>query len=78
MALKGCLISESSDMTDVECMVRCVQELACKSYSINRSRKICQLNSKALGEPGVALSSMPGWVYKSTDYNTTLVSPKHK
>ena len=77
MTLKGCLLSEISNMTDVECMVKCVKELACKSYNINRSRKICQLNSKALGEPGVVLSSMPGWVYKSTDYNATLVSSKH-
>ena len=74
LALKGFLIREITNTNDVGCMLQCIQSPPCKSYNINREKMICQLNSKALGENGVALSSMKQWVYKSTDYNNTLVN----
>ena len=77
MALKGHVIWKDDGLDDIACMVKCVEHPKCRSYNINKEFLKCELNSKALGDLQVVLTSEPGWLYKSTDYNNTLVC-KHK
>ena len=74
MALKGHVIRTDDGLGDIACMVKCVEHPKCRSYNINRDLLKCELNGKAMGDPQVVLTSEPGWLHKSTDYNNTLVS----
>lgn len=74
-SLKGHLIQRDCNVTDVECMKKCIEHVKCQSYNTNRSSRVCELSSKAIAsDAGTQLSDDPGWVYKSTDYKNKLVS----
>ena len=73
-ALKGHVIAKHSGITDIQCTVKCVEHHKCRSYNININSGECHLNSKALGDAGTELLTESGWMYKSTDYNETMVS----
>ena len=72
--LKGSVIAIHRGVTDISCMIKCVEHQKCKSYNIDRASGECQLNSKVVGDADSMLSDGNGWIYKSTDYNETLVS----
>ena len=73
-ALKGHVIHRESGLNDVQCMEKCIQFTKCRSYNLNRSLKLCELNAKTLGDNETELSDEHGWIYKSTDYNSKLVT----
>ena len=68
------MVGTFKGITDVQCTAECAEHPLCKSYNIHRENKICQLNSKKQGDFNVTLIQSAGWLYKSTDYNETLVS----
>ena len=72
--LKGYGIATHENMNDIKCTVKCVEHYKCRSYDFNANDRRCQLNSKAFGDKDTELIDSPGWYYKSTDYNNTLVS----
>lgn len=72
--LKGSIIATHHGVTDISCMIKCVENQKCRSYNIDRASGECQLNSKVFGDADSVLSDGNGWLYKSTDYNETLVS----
>ena len=71
--LDGSPLKEISNTNDRGCMRLCVQHPKCRSYNVERTASKCELNSKALGDENALLVSRPGWIYKSTDYSSTLV-----
>eukprot|EP00794_Sanderia_malayensis_P017390 gene17390-19132_t len=71
--LQGHVIMEERNTDNVQCTQKCVEQPKCRSYNLNIDEKICQLNSKALIDNNTSLIQQPGWVYRSTDYNYTLV-----
>ena len=72
-SLQGSLLSTIQGIHDADCTLECVKHPKCKSYNIQNSTAVCELNSKIAGENGSSLVQRPGWVYKSTDYNQTEV-----
>ena len=72
--LKGYGIATHENVNDIKCTVKCVEHYKCRSYDFNANDRRCQLNSKAFGDKDTELIDSPGWYYKSTDYNNTLVS----
>ena len=72
--LMGYGIATHENMNDIKCTVKCVEHYKCRSYNFNVNDRRCHLNSKAFGDKDTKLTDSPGWYYKSTDYNNTLVS----
>ena len=72
--LQRSVIKTIKGITDAQCTAECAEHPLCRSYNIHRENKICELNSKKDGDFNVTLIPSAGWVYKSTDYNETLVS----
>ena len=73
-ALRGHLLYRDFAVDDLQCMAKCAQHAKCKSYNINKEKQICELNAKTYGEANTQLSDEEGWLYKSTDYDSKLVS----
>ena len=71
--LKGSVISRHYDTNDVQCTILCVQNERCRSYNMQRTTLICELNSKAVFDHGTELSDDAKWLYKSTNYSSPLV-----
>ena len=71
--LTGSVISRHYDTTDVQCTILCVQNEKCRSYNMQRTKLICELNSKAVVDYGTELSDDAKWLYKSTNYSNPLV-----
>ena len=71
--LTGNVISRHYDTTDVQCTMLCAQNTKCRSYNIQRTKLICELNSKAAVDYGAEISDDVKWLYKSTNYNNPLV-----
>ena len=61
-------------LQDIQCMVKCVENVKCRSYNTNTKDGRCEINGKALFDNGITLSTASDWLYKSTNYNSTLVS----
>ena len=72
--LQGYVIHRAVDTNDVQCTEKCIQHEKCRSYNINKDLKICELNAKALSDIDIQLSDKSGWIYKSKDHRTKLVS----
>ena len=71
--LQGSLLATIQGIYDADCTLECVKHPKCKSYNIQNSTAVCELNSEIAGANGSSLVQRPGWVYKSTDYNQTEV-----
>ena len=72
-ALSGSVIQTNTGTNELDCIQSCTGHKNCLSYNVNPGEKKCELNSKTRYHEGAALLSKPGWIYKSTDYNETLV-----
>ena len=71
--LTGSVISRHYDTTDVQCTMLCVQNEKCRSYNMQRTKLICELNGKALADNGAELSDDIEWLYRSTNYSSPFV-----
>ena len=71
--LFGHVLISFHGLNDTQCMVKCVKNVKCRSYNIHRKDEKCEISGKALGDTNTTLKTASGWVYKSTDYNSTLV-----
>ena len=71
--LTGNVISRHYDTTDVQCTILCVQNEKCRSYNMQRTKLICELNAKAVANNGTGLSDHAKWLYKSTNYSNPFV-----
>ena len=71
--ISGAVIETLANKLVMECEYDCVNNSACKSINYNSETKLCQLNSKIIGESGTNKSSTSGWIYKTTNYQTWLV-----
>ena len=58
---------------DTQCMVKCAENVECRSYNTNRKDGRCEINRKALADSGTVLTTDSNWVFKSTDYSSNLV-----
>eukprot|EP00795_Rhopilema_esculentum_P014116 gene14116-5109_t len=72
-ALSGSVIQITTGTNELDCIQSCTGHKNCLSYNINPGEKKCELNSKTSYHEGAALVSRPGWIYKSTNYNETLI-----
>ncbi|XP_065052577.1 fibropellin-1-like [Rhopilema esculentum] len=72
-ALSGSVIQITTGTNELDCIQSCTGHKNCLSYNVNPGEKKCELNSKTRYHEGAALVSKPGWIYKSTDYNETLI-----
>ena len=75
-ALKGWNIATLYGVDETSCKEECLHDERCKSININEEEMMCQLNGKVAEdvEDGVELVRMKGWIYKSTDYKSNMVS----
>ena len=71
--LTGSVISRHYDTTDVQCMILCIQNGKCRSYNMQRTKLICELNGNSLADNGAKLSDDIEWLYRSTNYSSPLV-----
>eukprot|EP00794_Sanderia_malayensis_P017985 gene17985-19782_t len=75
--LQGSVVATFTNLQDFECEDKCRLNPKCKSINMEKEgSKSCQLNSASTGEiipGGNALVAKTGWVYKTTDYNSTLI-----
>eukprot|EP00794_Sanderia_malayensis_P017984 gene17984-19781_t len=75
--LQGSVVATFTNLQDFECEDKCRLNPKCKSINMEKEgSKSCQLNSVSTGEKipgGNALVAKTGWVYKTTDYNSTLI-----
>ena len=71
--LFGSVLSTYYQTNDIQCTIQCVSNQKCRSYNINRSKNICEINGEHFSENITKLRRDDEWVYKSTDYNQTLV-----
>jgi len=76
--LTGSVISRHYDTTDVQCMILCIQNGKCRSYNMQRTKLICELNGNSLADNGAKLSDDIEWLYRSTNYSSPLVGPTCK
>ena len=70
--LMGHVLMSFNGLMDVQCMIKCIENSKCRSYNTNTNGK-CEINKKALVDNGTSLTTDSDWVYKSTDYSSTLV-----
>ena len=68
------MIRTDYGITDVQCMVKCIELKSCRSYNINTKNMICELNGKAHVDEGTSLASDGNWMYKTTKFDSKLVS----
>eukprot|EP00794_Sanderia_malayensis_P017986 gene17986-19783_t len=75
--LQGSVVASFTNLQDFECEDKCRLNPKCKSINMEKEgSKSCQLNSVSTSEKitaGNALVAKTGWVYKTTDYNSTLI-----
>eukprot|EP00794_Sanderia_malayensis_P017987 gene17987-19784_t len=75
--LQGSVVATFTNLQDFECEDKCRLNPKCKSINMEKEgSKSCQLNSVSTGEKITgenALVAKTGWVYKTTDYNLTLI-----
>ena len=72
--LKNHVIRTDYEINDVQCMVKCIELKTCRSYNINTKNRICELNGKAHVDEGAELASDGNWMYKTTNFDSKLVS----
>eukprot|EP00794_Sanderia_malayensis_P017988 gene17988-19785_t len=76
--LQGSVVATFTNLQDFECEDKCRLNPKCKSINMEKEgSKSCQLNSVSTSETitaGNALVAKTGWVYKTTDYNSTLIA----
>ena len=71
--LRGHSIHAFSNTDDTQCMVKCIENHSCRSYNIQRDKKLCEVNDKSYEDNQTALVQKDGWIYKSTDYSSNKV-----
>eukprot|EP00794_Sanderia_malayensis_P017983 gene17983-19780_t len=75
--LEGSVVATFPNLEDSDCEEKCRITPQCKSINIEKKgNKLCQLNSNSTWEyrnGENALTAKPGWIYKTTDYNATLI-----
>ena len=71
--LIGNVLMSFNGLRDTQCMMTCIKNVRCHSYNTNRNDGRCEINGKALVDNGTVLVTDPNWMYKSTDYSSTLV-----
>ena len=71
--LVGDVLMSFSALEDTQCMVKCIENAKCRSYNTNKEDGRCEINGKALVDNGTKLVTDTNWVYKSTNYSSTLV-----
>ena len=72
--LKNHVIRTDYGINDVQCMVKCIELKSCRSYNINTKSRICELNGKAHVDDGAKLASDGNWMYRTTNFDSKLVS----
>ena len=79
--LLGSTVATLYGVDETSCKAECLHNERCKSININKEEMICQINGKVAEDlhDGIELVTTEGWTYKSTDYQSNLVSiNKHR
>ena len=71
--LIGSVLATYYQTDDIQCTIECASNQKCRSYNINRLEKICEINGEYVSGNSSKLRRESEWLYKSTDYNRTLV-----
>ena len=71
--LIGNVLMSFNGLQDTQCMIKCIENAKCRSYNTNKEDGRCEINGKAMVDNGTVLATDTNWVYKSTDYSSTLV-----
>ena len=75
-ALTGFVGETIYNSSHADCEIACVESSFCKSLNIeDEGERRCELNTKSPSDKsdGVSLIAMPGWTFKSTNYQDYLV-----
>lgn len=74
--LQGAVLATLFGTSALHCESACSQNIKCKSVNFYSKNGTCQLNRKSKEDPAeeLELTPMNGWIYKSTNYDTELVS----
>jgi len=68
------VIKTMENRTMKECENECYDEFSCKSINWSRDN-VCELNSEIQETKADDLKAKDGWIYKSTNYNTSNIGP---
>ena len=72
-SLQEALLVTVNEASQDHCHTQCLLNDHCKSVNYHSDNKICELNSKTLGDSKTELKSMMGWMYQSTNYSSMAV-----